>query len=60
MHAWPLWIRPSELQATLVWAALVGCIGVCSQSRFARHTGSLEETAAQLVWWKPPRTVKRE
>ena len=57
------WIQPSELQATLVWAALVGCIGgllaiafrAAIQGTlwiFTRHTGSLEETAAQLVWWK--------
>jgi CIC family chloride channel protein len=57
------WVQPSELQATLVWAALVGCIGGLAAIAFraaiqgalwvfTQHTGSLEETAAQLIWWR--------
>lgn len=57
------WVHPSELQATLLWAALVGCVGGLSAIVFreaiqamlwswTRHTGSLEEVAAQLAWWQ--------
>jgi len=57
------WIHPSELQATLLWAALVGCLGAGSAIIFrlgiqgvlwcwTRHSGSLEQVAGQLPWWQ--------
>lgn len=57
------WIQPSEVQATLLWAALVGCIGgfsamlfrECIQGvlwLFTRHVGSFEQVASELVWWQ--------
>ena len=56
------WVYPGELQATLLLAAAVGCIGglssilfrECIQGvlwLFTRHTGSLEGAAAALTWW---------
>jgi hypothetical protein len=62
---WYGWIgklfHPSELQGSLLWAAVVGVTGsfIAISFRFAlqgilwcwtRHTGSLEEVAAQLTW----------
>lgn len=55
--------QPSELQASLLWAAVVGVAGgfIAIGFRFAlqgllwcwtRHTGSLEQVAAQLAWWQ--------
>jgi chloride channel protein, CIC family len=57
------WLHPSEVQATLLWAGLVGCLGGLSAIAFreaiqgmlwfwTRHTGSLEGVAAQLTWWQ--------
>lgn len=61
---WPLkWFRPTEAQANLFWAVVVGCVGGLSAIAFrwaiegvlwlwTRHTGSLEQVAAQLHWWQ--------
>lgn len=57
------WIHPGELQATLLWAAVVGCIGGLSAILFregiqgllwvfTRHTGSLEQVAWKMAWWQ--------
>ena len=57
------WLYPSELQATLLWACLVGCIGGLSAILFryaiqavlwswTGHTGSLEHVAMELPWWQ--------
>ena len=56
-------MHPSELQATLLWAGLVGGLGGLSAIVFRQaieavlwcwtlRTGSLEEVAAQLPWWQ--------
>ncbi len=57
------WIHPSELQATLLWAVLVGCLGGLSAIvfraaiqftllAFTRHSGSLEQVASGLPGWQ--------
>lgn len=57
------WFHPSETQATLFWAAVVGGIGGLSAIAFragieavlwvwTRRTGNLEQVAAQLPWWQ--------
>ncbi len=57
------WIHPGELQATLLWAVLVGCLGGLSAIvfrvgiqltllAFTRHSGSLEQVASGLPWWQ--------
>jgi len=57
------WINPSEIQATLLWAGLVGFIGGFSAILFryalqgilwswTGHTGSLEQVASELAWWQ--------
>jgi CIC family chloride channel protein len=57
------WIHPSEVQATLVWAGIVGCLGGLTAILFREaiqavlwcwtgRTGSLEFVAAQLTWWQ--------
>ncbi len=57
------WFYPSEVQATLVWAGVVGCVGGLSAIVFryaiqgllwlwTGRTGSLEAVAAQLSWWQ--------
>ncbi len=55
--------KPGELQATLLWAGLVGFLGALStvafregirlvQLLFYHHSGSLVEAAEELVWWE--------
>jgi CIC family chloride channel protein len=57
------WIYPSELQATLLWACLVGCVGGLSAILFryaiegvlwswTGRSGSLEQVASELAWWQ--------
>ncbi len=57
------WLYPSEVLGSLLWAGLVGCVGGLSAIVFrdaiqgvlwlwTRHTGSLEQVAAELTWWQ--------
>lgn len=57
------WFHPSELKATLFWAAMVGALGGLAAIVFRQaiqvilwcwtgHTGSLEGVAGQLAWWQ--------
>jgi CIC family chloride channel protein len=56
-------LRPSELQANLLWAALVGVIGSLATVAFregiqgvlwllTQRSGSLVQTAKSLAWWE--------
>lgn len=57
------WAHPSEVQATLLWAGLVGCVGgFCAMAfraaiqgilwSWTGHTGSFEQVAAKIAWWQ--------
>jgi chloride channel protein, CIC family len=57
------WVHLGELHATLLWAAVVGCIGGFSAIGFRKvmegvlwcftqRTGSLEQVATALPWWR--------
>ncbi|HVM51386.1 MAG TPA: ClcB-like voltage-gated chloride channel protein [Candidatus Acidoferrum sp.] len=57
------WLHPGELEATLLWAAVVGGLaglgGIAFRAAiqgvlwcWTRHTGSLEQVAAQIRWWQ--------
>lgn len=56
-------LKPSELQAALLWAGIVGFMGALStvafregirlvQMLFYHHSGSLVQAAEDLVWWE--------